>query len=60
MTKHEIEQALKQGTRVHWSNKGYEVIKDGLGRCMVVFVYNGYCSYLTEGDLEQCFLGDKP
>ena len=57
MTKQEIEQAIAQGIKVHWSNKGYEVIKDSFDRYMVVFVSNGYCSYLTDGDIEHCFLG---
>ena len=57
MTHEEIVKALAKGQKVHWSNKGYEVIKDSFGRYMVVFVSNGYCSYLTEGDMEQCFLG---
>jgi hypothetical protein len=57
MTKQEIEQAIAQGIKVHWSNTGYEVIKDSFDRYMVVFVSNGYCSFLTAGDFEQCFLG---
>ena len=57
MTKQEIEQAIAQGIKVHWSNQGYEVVKDSFDRYMVVFKANGYCSYLLDGDLEQCFLG---
>jgi hypothetical protein len=59
MTKQEIEQALAKGVKVHWSNRGYEVIKDKFDRYLVVFVSNDYCSYLTDDDIEQCFLGNS-
>lgn len=56
MTKQEIEQAIAQGIKVHWSNVGYEVIIDKFNRLMVIFTSNQYCTFLTDGEMKDCFI----
>lgn len=50
MTLSEIKAAVDSGLRVHWSNKGYEVIKDKAGHYLVIFRPNGHCVGLTWQD----------
>ena len=57
MTHEEILKALAKGQKVHWSNVGYEVIIDKFDRLMVVFTSNQYCTFLTDGEMKDCFLG---
>lgn len=49
MTLNEIKQAVEAGKTVHWSNTGYEVIKDKLGQWLIICV-NGNAIGLTWDD----------
>jgi hypothetical protein len=48
MNLEQIKKALKNGLKVYWENDGYEVLKDKLGRYLVVFRHNGYTVGLTD------------
>ena len=48
MNLEQIKKALKNGLKVYWENDGYEVLKDKLGRYLVVFKHNGYTVGLTD------------
>jgi hypothetical protein len=50
MTLDEIKAAVNAGKTVHWTNLGYEVIKDQCGRYLIVFTPSGYCIGLTHRD----------
>ena len=43
----EIKQAVDSGHAVHWSNKGYRVIKDSIGQYLIEFHRTGHCIGLT-------------
>ena len=42
MNLEQIKKALEKGLKVYWENDGYEVLKDKLGRYLVVFKHNGF------------------
>ena len=48
MNLEQIKKALEKGLKVYWENDGYEVLKDKLGRYLVVFKHNGYTVGLTD------------
>jgi|TARA_R100000081_G_scaffold90923_2_gene67340 hypothetical protein len=48
MNLEQIKKALEKGLKVYWENDGYEVLKDKLGRYLVVFRHNGYTVGLTD------------
>jgi len=50
MTLEEIKTAVEEGGRVHWHHSGYEVIKDGLGKFLIVCLNNEHCWGLTWTD----------
>jgi len=50
MTLTEIKAAVDAGETVHWSNDSYRVIKDSLGRYLIVFTPNGHTIALTWTD----------
>jgi len=43
----EIKRAIEHGGRVHWHHSGYEVIKDKLGKFLIVCLDNQSCWGLT-------------
>ncbi len=59
----EISEAIKQGKKVYWKNKRYEVVK-------MQHVYSWWCPYgvkdvysdwlsaMTENDVIDCFIGE--
>lgn len=49
MTLNEIKQAVEAGKSVHWSNTGYQVIKDNIGQWLIVCA-NGHAIGLTWAD----------
>ena len=49
MTLEEIKKAIDAGARVYHGNRGYEVVRDNLGRYLIQCV-NGYCIALTWAD----------
>lgn len=48
MTLAEIRAAVDAGTRVHWANESYRVIKDRLGQYLVSYTPNGSAIGLTD------------
>ena len=50
MNLEEIKQAIEQGKKVHWSNAGYEVIKDNIGQYLIKCTSNNHCIGLTWQD----------
>lgn len=50
MTLQEIKDAVNSGKKVYYGNKGYEVIKDGVGQWLIVCTWNNYCCGLTWQD----------
>ena len=50
MTVNEIKKAVNDGKNVHWSNEGYEVVKDNLGQYLIIFTHTGNCIGLTHKD----------
>ena len=50
MTLNEIKSAVEAGRSVHWANDGYKVIKDKLGRFLIVCLGNDSCWGLTWTD----------
>jgi hypothetical protein len=50
MTLEEIKQTIEQGGRVHWHHSGYEVIKDKLGKFLIVCSMNDSAWGLTWTD----------
>lgn len=50
MTLEEIKAAVDAGQTVHWSSRGYVVVKDSLGRYHIKFITNGHCIGLTWAD----------
>lgn len=63
MNPQEIKAAVTAGKTVHWSNKGYKVVKDQLGQYLVQH-HGGSCIGLTwsdgttlNGKPEEFFLG---
>jgi len=50
MTLQEIKQAVDAGNRVHWSNAGYVVKCDRLGKYVITFKRNGSTIGLTNRD----------
>tara|TARA_Y100001938_G_C8075872_1_gene426040 strand:- start:1096 stop:1293 length:198 start_codon:yes stop_codon:yes gene_type:complete len=48
MNLEQIKKALEKGLKVYWGNNGYEVLKDKLGRYLVVCRHNGYTVGLTD------------
>lgn len=62
MTREEVFTSLMQGNIVHWSNEGYRVMTrstETMDDMIVVFTSNQFTDRLTDGDLEQCFLGEE-
>ena len=47
MNLNEIKQAISQGKTVHWSNRGYEVIKDDKDQYLIVCKHNNHSIGLT-------------
>jgi hypothetical protein len=47
MTLAEIKQAIADGKKVHWSNKGYEVQRDKNGEYNIIYLANMHCIGLT-------------
>lgn len=47
MTVHEIKSAVDQGKIVHWSNRGYVVIKDSIGQYLIHCTMNDHYIGLT-------------
>ena len=41
MTLDEIKRAVEAGKTVHWSNKGYTVIKDNIGQWLIAYNRGG-------------------
>ena len=50
MNLHEIKSAVEAGLPVHWSHDGYSVIKDKLGRFLIVCSMNESAWGLTWAD----------
>ena len=50
MTLDQIKAALDAGEKVHWQNRGYNVIKDKIGQYLVVCPSTGGCWGLTHRD----------
>lgn len=50
MTLQEIKDAVESGKTVHWSNEGYVVTKDGIGRWHIVCLSNKSSVGLTWAD----------
>lgn len=50
MELHEIKAAVDAGVTVHWSNPGYTVVKDSLGKYLIKCAWNGSCIGLTWTD----------
>jgi len=50
MTLDEIKAAVEEGHKVHWSNEGYEVIKDNLEQWLIKRSDSDYCIGLTWRD----------
>ena len=48
MTLEDIKAAVDGGEAVHWANEGYRVIKDRLGKYLIVFLGNGSAIGLTD------------
>jgi hypothetical protein len=47
----QIRQAIEEGKKVHWVNTAYTVIKDSLGKYLIVHT-NGTCEGLYRMDVE--------
>ena len=64
MTLQEIKDAVDAGEPVRWFNDGYHVIKDRLGRYLVVCQSNSYTVDLTsrtnelQGDEDEFYIAD--
>lgn len=52
MTLQEIKTAVESGRKVYWAHEGYQVIKDKLGRFLIVCERNGSAWGLTWMDGE--------
>ena len=50
MTLEEIKTTIEEGGRVYWKHEGYPVIKDGLGRFLIVCMMNQSAWGLTWQD----------
>jgi len=50
MNAQQIKEAVDRGKTVHWSNESYVVIKDGLGRYLIMCTLNDNCIGLTWQD----------
>lgn len=50
MTLDEIKSAVDAGKVVHWRNYAYRVIKDSLGRHLIMCILNQDCIGLTHRD----------
>lgn len=50
MTLLEIKQAISEGKRAYWSNKGYRIIQDNKGQYLIIYLSNEYYIGLTWKD----------
>lgn len=50
MTLEQIKAAVAAGRTVHWSNDGYDVIRDNVGQWLIIYRPNRHCIGLTHAD----------
>lgn len=55
MSYNEIMQAIQQGKKVYWYNKGYEV-SIAQNALYITYKYNGYFSRLQKTEVKNCFI----
>lgn len=62
----DIREAVKNGKKVYWKNKGYEVITDSKNQWFIKCEYNNHCIGLTwrdgetlNGDINDFFISDE-
>jgi len=52
----QVKDAIDNGKDVRWSNDGYKCIKDSLGKYLVVFTANGYCSGIANESPDKFYI----